>query len=434
MREARTEVLVVGAGPVGLWLALSLAEAGVQVTIVDRESRITARNYACALHSATLKLLNRFGLASAALERGRRVQKVAFYDGPSRHAELDLSKLAGDFPFLLILPQSALESLLEQRLRQAGVAVQWNHRFEDLAEEQEQVSATLEELEGTSTGYIIPHWETVVKRRVPIHAQYLLGADGHSSSIRQKLGIPFERAHQTETFAAYEFEADADGEEEVRVVFDEGTTNVLWPLGEKRFRWTFQLSRSEAGAELPEKDRRAVRLEQPAIDERVRQCVERVAQRRAPWFTASIEKITWCTEVGFQHRLVTGFGRNRCWLAGDAAHQTGPVGVQSMNAGFQEGGQLAEALRQILQENAEEAVLASYNQVALARWHKLLGVTGGLKIGANASPWIRDHYDRFLSCIPACNGDLDALAGQLNLSFAPSPSMASSLLSQQKAV
>src|SRR5206468_12569090 len=132
------------------------------------------------------------------------------------------------------------------------------------------------------------------------------------------------------------------GENEIRVVLDETTTNVLWPLGENRFRWTFQLSRPEAGADFPDKERRAVRLEQPIIDERIRQCVERVAHHRAPWFTAAVKKITWCTEVAFQHRLAMSFGRNRCWLAGDAAHQTGPVGVQSMNAGFREAGHLAE--------------------------------------------------------------------------------------------
>jgi len=434
MREGQTEVLVVGAGPVGLWLALSLAEAGVQVTIVDRESRITARNYACALHPATLKLLNRFELATAAIERGRRVQRVAFFEGPSREAEVDLSKVPADFPFLLILPQSSLESLLEQRLRQAGVTVQWNHRFDALAEEQEQVCATLEELEGTSTGYIVPHWETVVKRRVPIHSQYLVGADGHNSLMRQRLGIQFESAGDTEAFAAYEFEADTAGEDEVRVVFDGGTTNVLWPLGENKFRWTFQLSRAEAGTEFPEKDRRAVRLEQPTIDERVRQCVERVAQHRAPWFRANIKKITWCTEVAFQHRLVSSFGRNRCWLAGDAAHQTGPVGVQSMNAGFQEAGQLAEALRQILQENADENQLDGYNRAGQALWRKLLGITGGLKIGSNASSWVQKHYDRFLPCLPALNEDLEALAGQLGLTFAQNPSVASGLLSHHKAV
>src|SRR5204863_753110 len=131
----------------------------------------------------------RFGLAAAAVERGRRVQKFAFYEGRSRAAELDLSKIAGDFPFLLLLPQSALESILEQRLRQAGIGVQWNHRFDDLVEEEQQVCASLDELEGTSTGYIVPHWEMVVKRRRPIRAQFIVGADGHHSSMRQKLGI-----------------------------------------------------------------------------------------------------------------------------------------------------------------------------------------------------------------------------------------------------
>lgn len=433
MREGQTEVLVVGAGPVGLWVALSLAETGVQVTIVDRESRITARNYACALHPATIKLLNRFDLAMPAIERGRRVHRVAFYEGESRHAEVDLSKVGGDFPFVLILPQSALEGLLEERLRQAGVTVQWNHRFEGLVEEQEQVCVTLEELEGTSTGYIVPHWETVVKRRFPFHAQYLVGADGHNSSTRQKLGIQLENAGDAETFAAYEFEADTAGDPEIRVVFDKGTTNVLWPLGENRFRWTFQLSRADRALEFPDKDRRAVRLEQPTIDERVRQCVERVAQHRAPWFRVNIEKITWCTEVAFQRCMVSSFGRNRSWLAGDAAHQTGPVGVQSMNAGFQEAGQLAEALRQILQENAQETVLESYNQQGLGRWRRLLGMTGGLKIGANVSSWVRDNYDRFLPCLPAYNEDLSSLAGQLNLTL-PADSVASGLLSHHKAV
>jgi 2-polyprenyl-6-methoxyphenol hydroxylase-like FAD-dependent oxidoreductase len=413
---------------------LSLAESGVQVSIIDRESRITARNYACALHPSTLKLLKRFDLATPAIERGRRVEKVAFYDGQTRHAEIDLSKLSEEFPFLLILPQSQLESLLEQRLRQARVAVEWNHRFDGLQEDQQEVCATLEELEGTSTGYIVPHWETVVKRRFEIRAQYLVGADGHNSMTRQKLGIEFERTGATESFAAYEFEADRTVADEIRVVLDETTTNVLWPLGDNKFRWTFQLTRADTSGEFPEKDRRAVRLEQPTIDERIKQCVERVAQKRAPWFDAAVKKITWCTEVSFQHRLVSTFGRARCWLAGDAAHQTGPAGVQSMNAGFREAGRLAEALRQILQDNGSTNLLTAYNREGQERWRKLLGLTGGLKIGKNASTWIQARYDRFLPCLPGLDSDLDLLASQLNLVYPLQPPVAPGLLSQHKAV
>ena len=91
MREERTEVLVVGAGPVGLLTAILLAEAGIEVRIIDREERTTARSYACALHPRTLKLLDRMGLAAPMIERGRRVEKIAFYDGATRQAEVKLS-------------------------------------------------------------------------------------------------------------------------------------------------------------------------------------------------------------------------------------------------------------------------------------------------------------------------------------------------------
>ena len=78
MREERTEVLVVGAGPVGLWTALLLAEAGVETIIIDREEHTTARSYACALHPQTLARLQRLGLAQALLEQGRRVPRSRF--------------------------------------------------------------------------------------------------------------------------------------------------------------------------------------------------------------------------------------------------------------------------------------------------------------------------------------------------------------------
>jgi 2-polyprenyl-6-methoxyphenol hydroxylase-like FAD-dependent oxidoreductase len=143
MREERTEVLVVGAGPVGLLTAILLAEAGVEVKIIDCEERTTARSYACALHPRALKLLSQLGLAAAVVERGRRIETVAFYDGAARRAEVKLSELGGEFPFMVILPQNVLEGVLEERLRKAGVAVNWNHRFDDFHDAGETVVANV---------------------------------------------------------------------------------------------------------------------------------------------------------------------------------------------------------------------------------------------------------------------------------------------------
>ena len=417
MREERTEVLVVGAGPVGLLTAVLLAEAGIEVRIIDREERTAARSYACALHPKTLRLLDGMGLAAPILERGRRTEKIAFYDGASRQAELNLSRLGGQYPFMVILPQNAFEDVLEQRLRKAGATVNWNHRFHDYQSDGDMVVATVEELGATGTGYIVPHWETVVKRNFPIRAQFLIGADGHSSMVRRRLGIEHTRIAGPEFFAAYEFESGEKVEDEVRVVLDQTTTNVLWPLPGERYRWTFQVLRSDMGSEFPEKERRAMRFAEKAVDERIRQYVEKVAKQRAPWFSAGVKEITWCTEVVFEQRVVRQFGRDRCWLVGDAAHQTGPVGVQSMNVGLAEAAGLAAALRRVLREKAPLNLLETCDREWQAQWRRLLGLTGGLKPRNETSPWVRERRARLLSCLPASNEDLSPLADQLRLEF-----------------
>jgi 6-methylpretetramide 4-monooxygenase / 4-hydroxy-6-methylpretetramide 12a-monooxygenase len=417
MREERTEVLVVGAGPVGLLTAILLAEAGIQVRIIDRQDRTAARSYACALHPRALRLLERMGLAAPIIERGRRLDKIAFYDGATRQSEVKLSGLGGPFPFMVILPQNVFEDALEQRLRKAGVAVSWNHRFNDLQGEGDTVEATVEELGATGTGYIVPHWETVVKSSFPIRAQFLIGADGYGSLVRQRLGIESTRVAGPEFFAAYEFEPVEKLEDEVRVVLDQTTTNVLWPLLGNRCRWTFQLLKSDMAREFPEKERRGGRFAEKAVDERIRQYVEKVARQRAPWFSAGVKEITWCTEVVFEQRIARQFGRNRCWLAGDAAHQTGPVGVQSMNVGMAEAASLAGALHQILREKAPMSLLETCDREWQAEWRRLLGLTGGLKPRNEASPWVRERRGRLLSCLPASYEDLGPLAGQLRLDF-----------------
>lgn len=417
MREERTEVLVVGAGPVGLLTAILLAEAGIEVRIIDREERTAARSYACALHPRTLRLLDRMGLAAPLIERGRRLDMIAFYDGATRQAELKLSGLGGPFPFMVVLPQNVFEDVLEQRLRKARAAVNWNHRFSSLQSDAGTVVTTVEELGATGTGYIVPHWETVVKRSFPLRSQFLVGADGHGSLVRQRLGLEHTCVGGPEFFAAYEFEPGEKVADEVRVVLDQSTTNVLWPLLGNRCRWTFQVLKSDLASEFPEKERRAVRFTEKTVDEQIRQYVEKVAKQRAPWFLAGVKEITWCTEVLFEQRVVKQYGRDRCWLAGDAAHQTGPVGVQSMNVGMAEAVSLAGALRRILREKASHDLLETCDREWQVEWRRLLGLTGGLKPGNETSPWVRERRGRILSCLPASYEDLEPLAGQLRLGF-----------------
>ena len=412
MKEIKTEVLVVGAGPTGLLTAALLSEAGVQVEIVDRQERTTTHSYACALHPGSLELLDKLGMIEAVLARGKRVHRAAFYDGAVRRAVVDFSRLGGQFPFVLVLPQSDFEEILQEKL--ARNEVLWNHRFDDLRNEEESVAVQVEELGGTAVGYVVPHWETVVQKRLIIRAQFVVGADGHNSLVRQRAGIDYNWLGEPETFVACEFATDTEADDEVRVVLDNGTTNVLWPLPGNMHRWTFQLIHSDAPTDFPEKDRTTSLMEQ-LLNEQIRGGLLRLARHRAPWFSTNVDAIAWCKQVSFEHRLAGQFWKDRCILVGDAAHQTGPVGVQSMNAGLREAECLAEKLKRVLHEEAPIKILESYNQECLTQWRQLLGLTGGLQAKTNTDPWVRARIKKILPCLPGSGKELNRMAEQLEL-------------------
>lgn len=419
MKDSKTEVLVVGAGPTGLLTAILLAENGIETQLIDREERSASRSYACALHPETLRLLHRHGLAEDLVARGHRVNSVALYDGPIRCAEVKMETVGGEFPFLLVLPQSTLEEVLEQRLLQKSkTRVLWNHRLDSFEDEGNTVVATLEKLSGTALGYIVPHWETVVQKRFPMRARFLIGADGHNSLVRQRLGIEYESVGDTQSFVACEF-ASADGvRDELRIVLDDVSTNVLWPLPGGACRWTFQLIHSNGPADFPEKERRATRAVETLLNENIRHNVQRLAHTRAPWFSSEVGEILWCKQVFFEHRLARQFGKGRCWLVGDAAHQTGPVGVQSMNVGLIEAEELTNVLKEVLRGEKSLKVLERYEQKRREQWQQLLGLEADFKPNGDAAPWILKRARRLLSCLPASGDDLKRLAQGMGLASA----------------
>jgi 2-polyprenyl-6-methoxyphenol hydroxylase-like FAD-dependent oxidoreductase len=414
--EHAVDVLVVGAGPVGLLMGLLLSENGVRVEIIDKEERTAARSYACALHPRSLKILDRVGLASAVIDAGLRVNTIAFYEGPSRRAELQLSKLPVDFPFVVVLPQSELEKLLEERLRSKyRVEVGWNHRLADLQTAGATVVASVHKLGYACTGYLVSELERLVMKKLRIHAAFVAGADGHSSLVRQGLEIPFDHVVGAELFAVREITVDGDIEPEVRLVLDDTTTSVCLPLSENRCRWSCQLSEAGIGDDHEPKQRTAVLLVQEAFDLQNIQQLRAFLRNRAPWFETPIKQIDWSATVQFERRLAGRFGQDRCWLAGDAAHQTGPAGVQSMNLGLNEAEELADKLAAILRGRASLETLENYNLERRREWQRLLGAD--LTPTDQASPWVRQRAGKILTCIPASGADLVALAGQLGLTL-----------------
>jgi len=418
-QKHETEVLVAGAGPVGLFSALLLADRGVGVQIVDEEFRTAAHSYALAVHSHSLGLLDKIGVAADLVQQGYRVDTVAFYDGADRCGEMKLSEPGRDVPYVLVAPQSALESLLQQQLKKRGVKVQWNHRVRTIQAEQMKAAATIDKMAKVSCGYAVATTEWAIERTLHSEAAFVVGADGHRSIVRNTLGIEYESVGASESFAVFEFHSDVDLKNEVRIVFDGQTTNVLWPLPGNRCRWSFQLDRTEASAESRLKRRLTVPIGRQAFPHLTRDDLDTLIRARAPWFEAQVQQMDWSMEVRFDRRLVDRFGRDRCWLAGDAAHLTGPVGGQSVNMGLRESFDLAEKVIGILREGASLDSLEDYNQRHLNQWRQLLGMDGGLAPSDQAPPWAKQHCSTILPCIPATGEDLANLAAQVGLNVVP---------------
>jgi 2-polyprenyl-6-methoxyphenol hydroxylase-like FAD-dependent oxidoreductase len=428
--DDHAEVLVVGAGPVGLLTTLLLTQQGVKTRIIDAESRTTAQSYACALHPASLCPLESVGLVEEVIELGRKVETLSLYEGKTARAQLSLSDLPGRYPFVVVLEQAVLEALLEQQLRRAGVRVEWNHHLFDIKASENGVDASVEKTGSPGQKLSIP--------RVTIHADFVVGADGHNSILRRLLNIRLGRVGAPQVFGAYEIETTEPLDDVIKVVLSKSANAVFWPLAKERCRWTLQLASFRAAGEFPRKERNRLISERTRMESKGIHELQDFLARRVPWFPVrNIGEMNWTAIVQFQRQLALKFGQGRCWLAGDSAHQTSPLGMQSMNLGLLEGADLANKLKSILRDNVGLEVLQTYDRIHTAQWRHLLGlrVIPGFpdsllswtsrKVSAIFGTkekvtlhrpfpsWARSHSRTIISMMPASGDDLNHLLRQL---------------------
>ena len=165
--NVHTTVAVVGAGPTGLLLAGDLAQAGVNVTVLERRDTESNLTRAFGVHARTLEHLDARGLADEVLAQGAHVARLSLFD----HLRVDLSSLPTRFPFLLITPQYNVEQALEKRATAAGVRIVRDAEVTGLRQDADGVELTVD---GGA-----------------LRADYAVGADGVNSSVRGSLGLPF---------------------------------------------------------------------------------------------------------------------------------------------------------------------------------------------------------------------------------------------------
>lgn len=415
--KQETEVLVAGAGPVGLFTAVRLAEKGIGVQVLEEQWRAASRSYALALHPESLRLLGSTGLAEQLIPTGYRVDRLVFYDGREKAGEIRFADLGGNYPYVLVLPQESLEILLRGRLERQKIKVSWNHRVAQFDIDDEQVVVQVEKLGKDSSGYAVAGTGWVIDKSYRARARFLVGADGHRSTVRRALGIDFEAVGTAQTFAVFEFISDGIADNEMQVVLEEGQTSVLWPMGNGRFRWSFEIDAPDALVDPRVKSRLFVQVRDESYPYVTEEKLDQLIKERAPWFEVQIAEILWSGVIRFERRLAKSLGRERAWLVGDAGHLAYPVAIQSMNVGLKEAARLSEGLEAVLRGVKPLSSLRDYEEEALMEWRQLLGLEGQLEVSDNAADWVKKYARRIPSCVPASGRDLEILLNRIGITI-----------------
>ncbi|HXV75127.1 MAG TPA: FAD-dependent monooxygenase [Candidatus Polarisedimenticolaceae bacterium] len=394
--KGETQTVVIGAGPVGKFAALSLARLGVEVEILDEGSRGAVHSYALALHPESLRLLDELGVADELVASGQRIERMGFHRRDERLGQLDFSELGGPFPFVLVAPQSALEQALEQRLNREKVRVWWKHQALAVSQDAARVALRVGRREKYSMGYPVAGTEWMITRESDVHSRFLIGADGYHSFVRRSHDDAFESGGPAQVFSVYEFPLTVDAPQEARVFFHDGTTNVFWPLHDRRGRLSFQV---EPGSPPS-----------PSVEG-----LNDLIRERVSWLPAEIEQVYWTSTAMFERRLAKSLGSNRIWLAGDAAHLTGPVGAQSMNVGLREAHDLARRIADGIARGASADAIGSYDADWRAEWRALLNLDGRLEATPALAKALGAQLAELPACVPASGADLDALLSQIGV-------------------
>jgi 3-(3-hydroxy-phenyl)propionate hydroxylase len=323
-------VLIAGAGPVGLAAANVLADAGVQVTVLEAEPRLPENLRASTFQPPTLDMLARFGAAQRLIEMGRVAPRLQYRDRKGWVVEFDFGVIADatQHPFRVQCEQFKLNQVLAERLAGLpGARLEFASAVTDVRQDERSVTV-------------------VVNGSHELRAQWLIGADGGRSRVRETLGIPLEGFTWPERFLVASTPFDfaqaipglcdvsyfADPEEWFFLLRVPGVWRAMFPV-------------------------RAEEKEEEILgDTSIQARLARVFPKRGPY------EIAHRTLYSVHQRVAEAYRKGRCFIAGDAAHLNNPLGGMGMNGGIHDGFNIAGKLASVILQRAPADVLDGYER------------------------------------------------------------------------
>ena len=222
------------------------------------------------------------------------------------------------YPFLAVIGQNQLETILIQTLAKKGHKPLWNHRARLIETRDSCLNLTVDRLMQGMTGYAVAYLDMQVDKIFEYSANYLIGADSHDSNARRSAGIRFPEYSPGEDYAIFEFNTDAVLPREMRIIIDDAKTHIFYPLPGGRCRFSFQVSNSSAPTRS-KKITAATAAGATTCPNSIAKYSRSCCPSTLLWFHGCVGQIDWRMLVHFRHRLAEEFGKGRIWLAGDSA-------------------------------------------------------------------------------------------------------------------
>ncbi|MFQ6324930.1 FAD-dependent oxidoreductase [Nocardia sp. CWNU-33] len=324
-----TSVVIVGAGPAGLTAAITLADAGIDFVLLDRLAEGANTSRAAVVHARTLEVLRELGIADELIARGIVVPTFTVHDGGRTLATVRFDGLPTEYPYTLMVPQDTTETVLLDRLRKAGGEVRRPYQVTKIADENNGVTVDYEDGAGAPG---------------TIRADYVIGADGMHSVVREQAGIGFTGDTYPASFVLADVRMDWPiARNEVALHLSPEGVTVVAPLPDdaepNRYRVVATLDQAP---EHPD-----------AAD------IQSILDARGPGGAVKVREVLWSSRFRVHHRVADHYRAGRVLLAGDAAHVHSPAGGQGMNTGIQDAAFLGPLLVRVIQ-GEPAAILDAY--------------------------------------------------------------------------
>ncbi|RPF81472.1 MAG: FAD-dependent monooxygenase [Rhodothermaceae bacterium TMED105] len=345
-------VLIVGGGPTGLFLALSLSNLGIDCRVIEKNEAPTQHSRSIGIHPPSLELFDRLGLVKPFLQEGILIRKGHAYLNQSWIGMVGFDSLPAPHQYVLSLPQSQTETILEAACQEVDSSMV-------------RRGVTLTSYETTQDGVRV-HMQAAHGAKSTdgdveeATCDILVGCDGKRSVVRELAGIAFNGSHYPDTYMMGDFEDTTPFGEDAMITLHQDGLVECFPLAKGRRRWVVKTAQY---VDAPtEQELKEIVAHRTGFDLRQAQC-------------------TMTSSFGVQHYIAETFAKGRVVLAGDAAHVVSPIGGQGMNLGWLDGEALAKALHAFLStQNERHLQDYSKRQRSIARqagkraeWNMRLG-------------------------------------------------------------